>query len=205
VSNLVRGTLRYPGFCQAWSAIIDLGLTEDTLPIQQSGSMRFRDLLDALTDGKEGTVKSRIAKQLNLDEDGEVIAKLIWLDLLSSKKIRIENATPAQIIEELIIDKWSMQSKDRDMVVMRHEIDYDLMGKSHCWTSTMIQKGEDEKHTAMTKLVGLPLAIATKLIMLKEIKRYGVSIPVYSDIYKPVLKELSSHGVTFIESARELI
>ena len=51
----------------------------------------------------------------------------------------------------------------------------------------------------MAKTVGLPVAIATKLILNGQIKSTGVRIPISKDIYIPVLKELSENGINFIE------
>ena len=51
----------------------------------------------------------------------------------------------------------------------------------------------------MAKTVGLPVAIATKLILNGEINSIGVKIPTTKDIYSPVLKELEENGINFIE------
>ena len=51
----------------------------------------------------------------------------------------------------------------------------------------------------MAKTVGLPVAIATKLILTGQIQSKGVRIPISKDIYIPVLKELSENGINFIE------
>ena len=59
--------------------------------------------------------------------------------------------------------------------------------------------GDDETHTAMAKTVGLPLAIAAKLLLQDKIKSRGVVIPVVKEIYDPVLKELGELGIRLIE------
>jgi hypothetical protein len=51
----------------------------------------------------------------------------------------------------------------------------------------------------MAKTVGLPVAIATKLILSGAIKSTGVKIPTTKDIYVPVLKELEENGINFVE------
>ena len=51
----------------------------------------------------------------------------------------------------------------------------------------------------MAKTVGLPVAIATKLILNGEITSVGVKIPTTKDIYIPVLKELAENGINFVE------
>jgi saccharopine dehydrogenase (NADP+, L-glutamate forming) len=48
--------------------------------------------------------------------------------------------------------------------------------------------------------VGLPAAIAAKLIATGRYRRAGVQIPVTPDIYNPVLAELAEMGLTFHET-----
>jgi len=48
----------------------------------------------------------------------------------------------------------------------------------------------------MAKTVGLPLAIATKLILNEGIKLRGVQIPVHAEVYRPILDELKGLGMT---------
>ena len=51
----------------------------------------------------------------------------------------------------------------------------------------------------MAKTVGLPVAIAAKLILNGAIQSTGVKIPTAKDIYAPVLEELREHGINFVE------
>ena len=59
--------------------------------------------------------------------------------------------------------------------------------------------GDDARYTSMAKTVGLPVAIAAKLILSGAIKSTGVKIPTTKDIYVPVLKELEENGINFVE------
>jgi hypothetical protein len=51
----------------------------------------------------------------------------------------------------------------------------------------------------MAKTVGLPLAIACKLILSKKIKKRGCLLPIYPEFYNPILDELEKHGIKFKE------
>jgi len=53
-------------------------------------------------------------------------------------------------------------------------------------------------------LVGLPAAIAAKLILLGKIDLVGVQVPVVPQIYGPVLAELAQMGVKFTEKTEVL-
>jgi saccharopine dehydrogenase (NADP+, L-glutamate forming) len=86
------------------------------------------------------------------------------------------------------------------MVVMWHRFVYEKGGKKKEIQSSLIAKGEDSVHTAMAKTVGLPLAIATKLLIQGKIKERGVIIPTSQEIYAPVLAELKTLGVELRES-----
>ena len=84
---------------------------------------------------------------------------------------------------------------------MQHEfVIQDVDAKSKKLFSSLVVKGEDQTYTAMAKTVGLPLAIATKLILNGAIKLKGVQVPVHKEIYDPVLNELKSFGINFKES-----
>lgn len=63
----------------------------------------------------------------------------------------------------------------------------------------MVVIGDDQVNTAMSKTVGLPLGIATKLILQGKINLAGVWIPTVKEIYNPVLTELENFGIRFVE------
>ena len=85
------------------------------------------------------------------------------------------------------------------MIVMQHQFEYELNGKSHKLNSSLVVIGDDEVHTAMAKTVGLPLAISVKNFLTGQFKLYGVQIPIVKEIYEPMLEELEKVGVVFIE------
>jgi saccharopine dehydrogenase-like NADP-dependent oxidoreductase len=63
----------------------------------------------------------------------------------------------------------------------------------------MVCIGEDQTYTAMAKTVGLPVAMATLLILNGKIKTPGVQLPIRKEVYLPILKELEEYGVVFKE------
>ena len=60
-------------------------------------------------------------------------------------------------------------------------------------------KGNDGTVTAMSRLVGLPLCIFVKLLLLGNISTTGVIIPTMPEVYEPVMLELEDYGVKFTE------
>jgi saccharopine dehydrogenase-like NADP-dependent oxidoreductase len=206
IPNILRGTLRYPGFCEAWDALVQIGLTDGSYPILESEQVSYHEMMEGYLSPKtgNGSVKDRIAHLLGQPVDSEVMQKLEWLGLFRKKKIGLANATPAFILEQLLLDKWRLKPKDQDMIVMQHEFEYELDGQQREMVSTLVMRGEDAQNTAMAKLVGLPLGIFVKLVMEGEIKSKGVNIPVLPEVYEPVLKELEQYGVAFRERERVL-
>jgi saccharopine dehydrogenase (NADP+, L-glutamate forming) len=205
IPNILRGTIRHKGFCESWDALIQIGLTDAGFPILHSGEISFYELLDAYVGKYQGgSLKERVAQMLGQEPDSEVMRNLEWLGLFRKKKIRLPNATPALILEHLIREKWVLQPNDRDMILMYHELAYEMEGKSYRFTSTMQLKGNNASDTAMAQTVGLPMGIFVRMVMEGNIQARGVQIPVMKEVYEPVLKELEEYGIVFCEEVSPL-
>jgi len=74
-------------------------------------------------------------------------------------------------------------------------------GKKQQIDSKMVCIGEDQTYTAMAKTVGLPVAMATLLILNGKIKTPGVQLPIRKEVYLPILKELEENGIIFKEQS----
>jgi saccharopine dehydrogenase-like NADP-dependent oxidoreductase len=123
-----------------------------------------------------------------------------WLDLFESdRKIGLKNASPAQLLEKILVDKWVLDPEDKDMIVMVHQFEYELNGQTFEIESSMVNIGEDAIYTSMSNTVGLPIAICAKLILTGQFDKKGVLIPIDKCIYEPVLEELNELGVCFKE------
>ena len=126
--------------------------------------------------------------------------KLVELDLFNArKKIGIANATPAQILQKILMDSWTLKENDRDMIVMHHKFGYKFKDNLHQIESSLFVEGESQTFTAMAKTVGLPMAIVALKILNGEITTPGVQIPISKEVYEAVLKELKEYGVIFTE------
>jgi saccharopine dehydrogenase (NADP+, L-glutamate forming) len=206
IPNILRGTIRYRGFCDAWHALVKIGLTDGSYPILESEQVSYHELMEGYLSprNKTGSVRDRVAELLKLSPEDEVMQKLEWLGLFRKKKVGLANATPALILENLLMEKWKLEPQDKDMIIMQHEFEYELDGQKKELVSTLIMKGEHSNDTAMAKLVGLPLGIFVKLVMEGRIESKGVNIPVIPEIYEPVLDELEQFGVVFKDEVRDL-
>lgn len=112
--------------------------------------------------------------------------------------------SPADILQFAVEKKLGLRPYDKDMIVMLHEIVYSIGSQQSEVSSSLVVKGENSLRTAMAKTVGLPLGIATKLILNGKIKMTGLHIPTSKQIYQPVLKELELLGVKFNETVKKL-
>ncbi|GAA3774579.1 saccharopine dehydrogenase C-terminal domain-containing protein [Corallibacter vietnamensis] len=201
IKTLYRGTMRRVGFSRAWNMFVQLGMTDDSYTIEDSENMSYRDFVNSfLPYSPTDSVELKFRYQLKIDQDDIIWDKLIELDLFSSKKmVELKQATPAQILQKILMDSWALAEDDKDMIVMYHKFGYELDGKKHQIDSTMVTIGEDDTYTAMSKTVGLPVAIATLAVLNKTITTPGVQIPITKEVYGPILEELEKYDITFKE------
>lgn len=199
--TLYRGTLRRVGFSKAWNMFIQLGMTDDTYIMENSETMSYREFTNSfLPYNPTDSVELKLRHILKIDQDDRQWDKLVELDLFNPNKIvGLRDATPAQVLEKILTDKWTLSPDDKDMIVMYHKFGYELDGQKHQIDSTMVCIGEDQTYTAMAKTVGLPVAIATILILNKKTSLTGVQLPIYKEVYQPILNELEDYGVVFNE------
>ncbi|MFK7050992.1 Saccharopine dehydrogenase [Flavobacterium columnare] len=199
--TLYRGTIRRVGYSKAWDMFVQLGMTDDTYMIDDSEKMSYREFVNLfLPYHSTDSVEIKLRHQLKIDQDDVMWDKLVELDLFSNQKILgIKNATPAQALEKILTDSWTLQSNDKDIIVMYHKFGYELNGERKQIDATMVCLGDDQTYTAMAKTVGLPVAMATLQILNGNITTPGVQLPIKKEVYTPILKELEEYGVVFIE------
>jgi saccharopine dehydrogenase-like NADP-dependent oxidoreductase len=202
IPTLYRGTLRRDGFCKAWDALIRLGLTDDSFELHHLDDLTWRQWTASfLPSGGFGSLEQQLQ---NFCGDPVVYQKLIWLGLLEDQKIPLSKGSPAAILQRLIESKWVLEANDKDMIVMWHRFKYRLDSETHEITSSLITLGDDTIYTAMSKTVGLPIAMAAKRILRGEWKLSGVTLPVYPEIYIPILEELRTYGIEFQERHKRI-
>lgn len=200
IPTLIRGTLREKGYCRAWNVFVRLGLTDDNITIENSQNLTYAGLLNAFLPERKGKLLPvRLAEFMEMEPDDSAIQKVVWTGITSEEIIGLDHASPAQILQHLLEAKWKLRKEDRDLVVMQHIFEFEQDHQTSQRISSLIVKGENSEHTGMARTVGLPVAIASKLILEGKIKLRGVVIPVHPEIYLPVLAELSNQGIHFDE------
>ncbi|MCM4150692.1 saccharopine dehydrogenase [Arenibacter sp. N53] len=201
VLTLYRGTMRRVGFSKAWNMFVQLGMTDDSYTIENSEGMSYRQFVNLfLPYSPTNTVELKMRHYLKIDQDDIMWEKLMELHLFDSQRIiELKNATPAEILQRILEDSWTLAETDKDMIVMYHKFGYEINGKKEQIDSNMVVTGEDRTYTAMAKTVGLPVAIATLQILNKKITTPGVQLPIRREVYEPILNELKGFGIHFKE------
>ncbi|ALD21060.1 saccharopine dehydrogenase family protein [Hymenobacter sp. DG25A] len=201
IPTILRGTLRRPGYCAAWHALVRLGLTDDTVHLGNSAAMTWQELIEAyLPAATSNSLPERVAAYLNLPPQGEEMTLLTWLGLFTDRTLDLPDATPAQLLERLLTEKWQLAAGDHDMIVMQHLFDFTLHGRQHRRTSSLVVLGDDATHTAMAKTVGLPVGMVVRRLAKGLLHQRGIVIPTHPDIYEPILDELAAdYNIRFEE------
>lgn len=199
--TVFRGTIRRVGYSRAWDMFVQLGMTDDSYTIDNTETMSYREFVNLfLPYHPTDSVEIKLRHVLKIDQDDVVWDKLLELDLFNANKIiGLKNATPAQILEKILTDSWTLAPDDKDMIVMYHKIGYEVNGEKKQIDATMVCIGDDQTYTSMAKTVGLPVAMATLQILNGNIKTPGVQLPINKEVYLPILKELEEYGVIFKE------
>jgi saccharopine dehydrogenase-like NADP-dependent oxidoreductase len=202
VSTFIRTTLRHPAFCRGWNKFVNIGLTDTDDFEQIKNCKTFANWVDVKTaryTENKNHWNNYLQAYITDPYRNEFHRQMLFLGIESKVDLPLNFRSSADILQYIIEKKLAITEGDKDMVVMLHEVEYSVEGKRSVINSSLIVKGEDSLRTAMAKTVGLPLGIATKLILQDKIKITGLHIPLVPEIYLPVLNELEKNGVVFNE------
>ena len=207
IKTLYRGTIRRVGFSRAWNIFVQLGMTDDSYIMEGSENMSYREFTNSFLPYKPtDSVELKLRHCLKIDQDDIIWDKLLELDIFNPDKIvGLKDATPAQILQKILMESWTLEKEDKDMIVMYHKFGFEINGEKKQIESNMVVFGDDQTYTSMAKTVGLPVAIATLKILNGEIKTPGVQLPITKEVYEPILKELESYGINFKEREVEYL
>jgi len=205
IPTMIRATLRVPGYCEGWNAMIQLGLTANNYRIEGSENLTYRQWVSSyLPHSNSATLEEKLAQSLNTDQKSDLFKRILWTDLLTDRPITRVNGTPAEILLDLLLDKWKFNQGDTDMLVFYDRQEYKIGDQFYEHLSYMVTKGEDHLHTAISRTVGLPAAIGAKLILNGEIKSRGVVFPLKKEVYEPILNELDDMGIGFTSHVNKI-
>ncbi len=204
IKTMYRGTLRNIGWCDTWYCIGKLGLLIDEE--RDVKGMTYGEFISSLIGIKEtNSLKKALADFLHIDENSDVIYRFDWLGLLGDDIIPQKRISPIDILSNRLNAKLQYKENERDMIVLRNEFEVEYKSHKEKILSTLVDYGIPGGFSSMSRTVGLPAAISSKLILDDRIDVKGVHIPVIESIYKPVLEELKKEGIKFEEKHKGVI
>ncbi|MDD4904257.1 MAG: saccharopine dehydrogenase C-terminal domain-containing protein [Candidatus Bipolaricaulis sp.] len=199
VKSMFRGTLRYPGWCDSLKKIVELGLLDETVR-PELARMTFAELTGTLCGGGRKATQDALARRLGLSAESKPVTDLKWLGFLSDEPLPAGANTYLDVLAQRMLEKMQYAPGERDLLIMQHEFIVEYGDRTERITSTLVDYGIPNGDTSMSRLVGLPAAIAARMILQGEIDLTGVQVPMVPAVYEPVLKELASLGVQFRET-----
>lgn len=200
---MFRGTLRNVGWCATLKKIAEMGWLDDTPWPERPAT--FREFTTRLLGVSPDTDLPRyLAEKWDLARDAKPITDLAWLGLFSDDPLPAGKTSPLTILAARMTSKMSYKPGERDMLIMQHEFIAEYLDHREEIIATMIDYGIPYGDTSMSRTVGLPAAIAVRMILHGEISLTGVHIPVIPEIYEPVLAELAELGIGLTETTRVL-
>jgi saccharopine dehydrogenase-like NADP-dependent oxidoreductase len=203
VKSMFRGTLRYPGWCNTLKAIVNLGILDETERTDLSG-LSFAQWMGRLLGMKTAATADDLARHLGILVQAKPVTDLVWLGLTGNDPLPRDATTYLDVLAQRMLAKMQYAPGERDMLVMQHEFVARYDDRTEKVISTMVDYGIPNGDTSMSRLVGLPAAIAARMILQGEIDLVGVHVPTVPAIYEPVLEELATLGVRFTEATSVL-
>jgi saccharopine dehydrogenase-like NADP-dependent oxidoreductase len=106
------------------------------------------------------------SKGYDQDKVRRVLEAFEWLGLISDSEEIALLGTPMDALCAQLLKKLTFEPNDRDIVILHHIFGIKWSdGRRETRTSTLVVYGEPGGETAMSKTVGLPVAIAADLIL----------------------------------------
>ncbi len=197
-STVIRATLRNDGWCESIKAILDIGfLGEEIVELNGMTYLHLaNELSGGVNGGSMGSVKEKAAGAAGLAIDSEPMKTLEWLGLFSNEEIPLDKGAPIDVLVSRMLEKMSYADGERDMIVLYHEFVAEFPeGVQERITSTLVDYGIPQGDSAMSRTVGLPAAIAARLMLDGKIGGAGIRIPVEPEIYVPIMADLEKLGI----------
>ncbi|CCE81594.1 Piso0_002255 [Millerozyma farinosa CBS 7064] len=204
--TVIRGTLRYQGFPEFVKVLVDLGFLKEDSVSAFSSTVAWKDAFASYIGANSSSEKDIIAKidsltKFKSDEDRErILNGLRWFGLFSDNKISPQGS-PLDTLCATLESLMQYGKDERDMVCLQHKFGIEWAdGKKELRTSTLVDYGDTKGYSAMAKLVGVPCAVATQLILDNKLGKKGLIAPYSSDINDPIMKKLKDdYGIYLVE------
>jgi saccharopine dehydrogenase (NADP+, L-glutamate forming) len=206
--TIIRGTIRYDGFCQFVKALVVLGfLSEDEEPqfAANAADITWSQVIANIVGAADNSAKTLqdaiIAKcDLNTnDHKDQILDGMRWLGFFSDIKVT-RRGTLLDTFCATLEEKMQYADNERDLVFLQHRFEIELKdGTSQTRTSTLVEFGKVGGFSAMAKTVGVPCGIAVQLILDGRLTATGVLAPMTNEINEPIMELLEQEGIGMVE------
>ena len=197
ITEFYRGLLRYPGYCNSIQSMKDLNLLDDGESRNLQGVTYKQFTASLIGVSEDSNIKQVLADKLNLKVTSDIVKQLKWLGLMDDRSIPISKGTNADVLLGLMQEKMIYEDHEKDMIIIHNEAIVEFDNRMEKRTMTMKVEGRPFGHSAMSRAVSLPAAIASRLILEGTIRSKGILMPIKEEIYKPVLAELAENDYKF--------
>ncbi|KAI1292843.1 Alpha-aminoadipic semialdehyde synthase, mitochondrial [Halotydeus destructor] len=207
--TILRGTLRYSGFCDHMKGLLLMGLIsgEAHPSLHPKGpEITWRQFLCTLVNHPEANIMLSNLRKLVEDKVGSEarVDAIAHLGLFDDEPIQKCN-TPLDTMTHYLGNRLTFGQGERDVIIMRHEIGVEWPnGDKEERQINFVVYGDHEGYSAMAKCVGFPAAIAAKMVLEGEIQAPGMVVPMSSTIYHPMLKRLRHEGISAVEKITKM-
>ncbi|MBN1334106.1 MAG: saccharopine dehydrogenase NADP-binding domain-containing protein [Synergistales bacterium] len=198
--NIYRGTVRYLGWSETISKMLEMGLfEEENMALSGLTYRKFSAKLLGLS--PEDGFEQALCRKLNIEPYMAIYKRLEWLGLFSEELIPIQQGSPRDVVSRLYFEKLYYEETEQDLVIMEHRFiaHYPASDRTVLYKSTMVDYGIAGGDTSVARTTGIPPAIGAKLILQGKVSLPGVIGPFSSDIYEPALDELEAENILFRE------
>jgi len=119
-----------------------------------------------------------------------------------NKQVNPKVDTNLDLLCDVMLSKMQYEKGERDMLLMKHSFvaEYPDKKQRQNITSTLLAYGHDNGDSAMSRTVSYPVAIVIRLVLEGKVKLIGLHIPIEPELYTPILAELETMGIKFVEN-----
>ena len=196
--TVVKGKLLRGGVDRMWHLLYKLGMMDPSLKIDMTGDRSPRDIVESLLPlSTHGSIEERFMEYTGATN--EEVEKLKWFGLFDGDVsiANLQEVTPLSLLHLVFEEKFCLLPEDRDCLIMEHHLSYQLRDESQELTATLVLRGDNEKDSAVAKVIGYTCGAAAKSILSGLLKLKGLHIPIVREIYDPILNELEEAGIAF--------
>ncbi|XP_050524129.1 alpha-aminoadipic semialdehyde synthase, mitochondrial isoform X2 [Daktulosphaira vitifoliae] len=199
VKTMLRGTIRYKGFSEMMKILQKLQLisSKKHAALHPNGpDITWRQLICTLLELNTDIFYENLLSKVGDKIGDSYVKKVVDLGLLQDEPVK-KLGSPLDTFSHYIGSYLALNENERDLVVLYHEIGVLWPGNRHeKKIVTLVTYGDMKGYTAMAKTVGIPVAIASDMVLQGEIQAKGMVLPFTPDIYRPMLTRLRLEGIS---------